>query len=1322
MRQSLACRGSSVRRARALALVGGLLFGSCSTEFDATRRTPKRGTLGEEVFGLVCDRVGAQSLREDVTGASFHAVCHPDAAGKWATAVDQSVLPPLADGAVDVGGKPVALEAQRTARGYEVARIEALGRRRADLTKALDAAIPDAPLPLVDAAAGGQACDAVRSGKVGSLREELATTLGRLVALYDDETFPRVTRALGGLLQALQGDGPAREAFARLGARQGYRPLAVAIGAIRPILAYPRLPQLAQALLRLVSEDADPNRAAGPAVPGRGRAAFEQVLRTFREELRVPSEPSPGVLETRRDAALRPVLSRPRTNLELADSLLLATHPTFGQGATRLIVRRDVRGVARVATNGGRLPEPFLDPMATGLPLLDAQGRFVTTDGAPAPSPFFAVEAPLTARRDADGRALGPSGTPLYEYLDVSHTYVGRLLGDLRPLLDPVEARSLLPKLVGGLAVLLGERDADATTVRTYPADPARGTAPVTLRYKAFAAGGSPLADLSHALAQAAAHPDVADSLQLFSTIARDRPAMLARMIDLGLRLKEIADRHPEATLPAQSMLWDDMLGVLAEMARTPGLFEGMLRALADERSRGLGPVVAAYMRNRDEVSYDHQPSRPDDYDALNGTAQNMTTGQPVNADTPLRQPVDRGRPDSGDNRSAFQRFLQLLHDTNGLAACTKENAVAHIDIVWPPGSGIRIKLDYPTNPLVRTVCAFVGATPPSRLPQCGILRFPNVAAMIVDVAVERAQFDIRDECLKKLMDSPLTGLVGGVNTFLEDISGIKGFNLSPTVAGVARLAFFETPFDQWGGYGGSELYPKTRDFLRDILDPVPSMACRSTPWTDPSDGTVLAMRQCDRFEDTLRGRDRNALFPLELRFGQTDFVTAIRPLALAFWEAHASSQLISLLDTLHLHWGSTGQSPDECDPRAPRDDARFCTGDGTVRYEPLLGEMMDQAGLFPTVADLVVELQEIRVQHCDERDARGACVATSERDGVAVLADAVRAVIDPGRNAGLRDRLGRQGTTRNDGTPVAQVTPAYLMIDALKGMDAAFDRYAQAHADGEERRAGWKSARSMLVDALLSIDRSGPAPRLANPGTAAILPELVDVLRAQVTAHCPTPGAPCAWAGGELATRMQTVLSGPTTASMIDLLEAVRADPAALEETQRFLGHLVDQTADTETLAATLSATVDLVQVLGDADNLDPVFGLVSRATALPADPKSAERGLIDGVIGLLWRLFAGGHDAMGKPTCASPVDPHHALATVLRNLVTPMGPDEPAPIEVVLSVIGDVNRADPRRTDGLAPADFHNIGREMSAFLLDRARGLEQFYTVVQAATGGQ
>ena len=63
---------------RALGLVPLVVLG-CAADFDTSRQIPPRGTLGRELFTVVCERVGAQSLREDVTGASFDAMCHRDA-------------------------------------------------------------------------------------------------------------------------------------------------------------------------------------------------------------------------------------------------------------------------------------------------------------------------------------------------------------------------------------------------------------------------------------------------------------------------------------------------------------------------------------------------------------------------------------------------------------------------------------------------------------------------------------------------------------------------------------------------------------------------------------------------------------------------------------------------------------------------------------------------------------------------------------------------------------------------------------------------------------------------------------------------------------------------------------------------------------------------------------------------------------------------------------------------------------------------------------------------------------------------------------------
>src|SRR3954453_18970006 len=80
------------------ALLGCLAAVSC-TDFSTARPELPRGTLGAEIFGVVCDRVCAQSLHEDLSGSSFQAICHGEGGdGNFGTdsfTVDQNALPPI---------------------------------------------------------------------------------------------------------------------------------------------------------------------------------------------------------------------------------------------------------------------------------------------------------------------------------------------------------------------------------------------------------------------------------------------------------------------------------------------------------------------------------------------------------------------------------------------------------------------------------------------------------------------------------------------------------------------------------------------------------------------------------------------------------------------------------------------------------------------------------------------------------------------------------------------------------------------------------------------------------------------------------------------------------------------------------------------------------------------------------------------------------------------------------------------------------------------------------------------------------------------------
>jgi hypothetical protein len=71
-----------------------------------------------------------------------------------------------------------------------------------------------------------------------------------------------------------------------------------------------------------------------------------------------------------------------------------------------------------------------------------------------------------------------------------------------------------------------------------------------------------------------------------------------------------------------------------------------------------------------------------------------------------------------------------------------------------------------------------------------------------------------------------------------------------------------------------------------------------------------------------------------------------------------------------------------------------------------------------------------------------------------------------------------------------------------------------------------------------------------------------------------------------------------------------------------------------------------------------------------------------------------------------------------VMRRLVTPHD-GKPAPINVLMDVIADVNRRRPEQTTKLEPDDYASIAHEVSDFCANKSRGLEQVYEVIKQAT---
>jgi hypothetical protein len=1289
------------------------LTGACH-DFDATRPQVERGSIGEEVYGIFCDRMAAQLLREDLSGASFYAVCHKQD-GQFADALDESVLPAPEEGLVDKNGAAVPVADQVSARKHAIARIGALVRRRADLIEALDFVFPDADVPVLDLQnPDSQAtCLPAQGDKaVRRLGDELADMLGRMVDLYNDDTMPASTRSMARVLDFFRRAPEAQASVARFTGRDGYRPPEIDIGVARPMMGYPRFRDLAAETLRLVSFDSDPYAADAPAnpdgsrkrVPGAAYGSFSKLLEVSHEELRAtkPDQKIPLALD--RDPLIGlDHLSRPRGNLEIATSLFFVEDGSFGGGAPKYIVKRDPRGFAALSQPLGA---PFVDKDRDHFPDVDALGRFLTVDGNPAPTPFVTATGPK-AQRDPFGRAL-IAGKPVFDYVDVSHNFGAQLLSDLRPLVDP--QRDALMNALGGAYVTFGKRVkaqkvyapdpglvdlfAIAHPGETPPAD--LGTKPIAIDYYGFDPNTAPLVDMVYALGQLLGDRGADDLMAYTRLLMTDHNAELASVAGDMLAFKEIARKHDEAQLKDKSLFWDEILDIVAAISKDRALLEDLLLALGDPAAAQAGDVFARYMAFKDRITYDHN-------DINNGTS-NLTAG----GNGPPKTPVDRSQPDTGLNESLFQRLVDLIADSDGVAMCNKEGAVVHAKGVPLAGS-----LDLPLT---------------GTYAECEVLKIDNLARFYFDSIVGKAQFYFRPKILRE----GVFGIGAATVDTIQQSTALQGFwdppeskTFRPKPELLNRMVFFDFEGDQnnlttstfmdglTGPNIGSAVCPE-----RVINDPVPD-AADATP-----DGLVHGLRSCAQGQ-WLRQRHPDVLFMME----HFDAYRSLAPLIKPFTDHNREDLLIGLFKTIRRHYQDDKGTPADCDPdpKAPN----YCSKSNIVSYEPALTEALS-AGIFRSLHELTTVMRDATIQRCTAVDPRtNRCTLAQPVNGITVLADATEALVNPDRakEVGLRDRAGNPTAKRNDGSTNPQVTPIYLLLEALQSIDDAFVEDAKDPAN-KDRQARWKNARSALVDQFLRVNGTGAGAAFANPTIPRLTPTLLDLLRAQMWSHCPDSFVPpykrCEWARDTLAANMADSVKSPLFASSMDVLDIIRKDDKARRELQALLLYFTDPASRNEALSSMRAAATDAMQILQNDDDLVPFYHIMAEALANSVRDENGEvvqTGMADAMTSLLSRVAARAHDPDGASNCAREIDPNQILTIVMKNTVTPMkgqnGELRKTPFDVIVDVIGDVNRADPAKSGRLEPADFAEVSSEVGDFLVNKERGLEQFYRIIKNGT---
>jgi hypothetical protein len=872
------------------------------------------------------------------------------------------------------GERVVTLVCKRLA--YEADPSDVRGDRWRD-TCAGGPATPDAPATLAALVADRPrlvaAIDAiVPPDQTDALQTYL--TSDAVLGLYDDGTMDASTASLAALLTELGGDSDAMAAFARLGGHLGYRTPATAIGPTRALVTATSIDSVLDTVLPAIA----PGGAAEPE--------WTALVTAIGATLSDADAPAPN--EVRASVLLR--------------DLLLTERPDISEPAPSLLVRRDSRGVAQVAS----LSAPFVDIDGDGFADVDAEGRFVDANGAP-----LAVATPFptagdTASRDPDGRALDGSGAPLYAYVDIGNTVLGALSHDTPALLDPAHSTAI--DFLRGASWLLGPR---VSTTAMFDDG-------ATLAYSGYDRTQSPLLDVTYGYLTILRDQNTPNVLalvqQLFSAA---HLSTTARLTEDAIEIARLGDQHPEAQILANAPLWDDLRPILQRIAAKPKLVSDLMAALERPEVSQLGD------RFRDFMTYSDQFNIDDSTQAVTGGF--------------ATQP-DRTQPDTGFNRSLFQRLAMLINDSQ-VGQCNKQGAVVRDPITHLPLATYNACALFQINNLA---VFYLQAIAYNKDAAGNIICESNAGAFAATqskpTAAQCASIGTGWRPQPKAnfnyqwgtVVSTLISTQGG-DAFVESQSTITGFRTHPTPEALNRVLF----------------KPTTPQTIQDTADPI-----------------------VDKDGDLMKTKHAGTLPVWE----QNNFYNDVRPVVQAFADAGEEQTFVDLMSVLHKHWSSMQSTTTQhTDPTGKN----YTFGSNAKSWEPYIIDVL-KGDLWPALTGTSQELNAITV---------------NGKTFAQVIDASLAFIVTP--QPALTDRLGHTTSTTSDGRPVTQLSPWQLLADAYNAKRA---RLATAPDGG----AMWTDSVSEIVDILLRADQVGTGWQFKNPHLPAVTLALTQFLSARIAAH----------------------------------------------------------------------------------------------------------------------------------------------------------------------------------------------------------------------------
>jgi hypothetical protein len=194
-----------------------------------------------------------------------------------------------------------------------------------------------------------------------------------------------------------------------------------------------------------------------------------------------------------------------------------------------------------------------------------------------------------------------------------------------------------------------------------------------------------------------------------------------------------------------------------------------------------------------------------------------------------------------------------------------------------------------------------------------------------------------------------------------------------------------------------------------------------------------------------------------------------------------------------------------------------------------------------------------------------------------------------------------------------------------------------------------------------------------------------------------------------DLTPDAEETLGGPLPVGIVRLLDRIQAEPEARDALVAFLAYLVDDASPHDAQLSMLHGAADLLQTLDDDGNIVPLLRALSVALAPNA------RQLAAGTPGEPETSASVTNDALDLVQTLQDLDDDRVLVRLLQNLVS-LDADEGTPLETILDVMSEVNRASPGAGGAYESVDYESALGTARDFMRDEDRGLERLYRVVQ------